>query len=102
MPRRPASCWIILLALSDASVSTTASRSRSNSAICASTRVPGQRFAETGAQFGQTTISIPDQWVVVGHTKRCQNGSDPVGQTAALGDEIAPFANTPSGILIGL
>src|SRR6185369_8908088 len=37
MPRRAASCWIILLALSEASVSITASRSRSNSAICVST-----------------------------------------------------------------
>jgi hypothetical protein len=37
MPRSPVSCWIILLALSDASVSTTASRSRSSSVICVST-----------------------------------------------------------------
>jgi hypothetical protein len=36
-PRRLISCWIILLAWSGVSVSTTASRSRSNSAICAST-----------------------------------------------------------------
>jgi len=47
-------------------------------------------------------MSIPEQWVVIGHTKRCQNSSDPVGQTDALGDEFGSFANASSGILIGL
>src|SRR5215471_2541890 len=47
-------------------------------------------------------MSIPEQWVVIGHTKRCQNSSDPVGQTDALRDKFCPFANTPSGILISL
>ena len=48
----------------------------------------------------KTTSSVPKQRVVIAHAKRCQNSSDPVGQTNALGDESAPFANAPSGILI--
>src|SRR6202050_664481 len=97
MPRRAVSCWIILLALSDVSVSTTASRSRSSSAICVSTHADSAM-----PQFDWTTTSLPKQWLVIAHAKRCQNSADPVGQTDALGDEFAPFANAPSGILIGL
>src|SRR5271163_613359 len=59
-------------------------------------------LTESSPQFGQTTTSVPKQGVVIAHAKRCQNSSDPVGQTDALGDEFAPFANAPSGILIGL
>jgi len=57
-------------------------------------------FAESSPQFGQTTTSVPKQWVVIAHAKRCQNSSDPVGQTDARGDEFGPFANTPSSILM--
>src|SRR6516164_7999774 len=115
MPRRAVSCWIILLALSEASVSITASRSRSSSAICVSTNssrtskrlilacaFAGSGSPESCSQFGETTTSVPKQRVVIAHAKRCQNSADPIGQTDALGDEFGPFANTSSGILIGL
>src|SRR5215831_20094104 len=47
-------------------------------------------------------MSVPEQWIVIAHAKRCQNSSDPVHQTDALGDEFCPLANTPTGIFIGL
>jgi hypothetical protein len=39
---------------------------------------------EQAAWSAQSLMSIPEQWVVIGHTKRCQNSSDPVSQTDAL------------------
>src|SRR5262249_36447508 len=65
-------------------------------------RVCREWLAKSSPQFGETTTSGPKQWVVVAHAKRCQNSADPIGQTDALGDEFGPFANTSSGILIGL